>query len=180
MTGYFPMAESRHGEIRWYSPDPRGIIPLDAFKCSRSLRQSLRKGLFEIRINTAFEEVIRACSERDDTWISEEIIQSYLTLYRRGYGYSVEAWKGERLAGGLYGIAVGGAFFGESMFTRVRDASKVALVRLVERLRKRGFLLLDAQYLTPHLARLGTIEIPRTEYLRRLAHAIQKQCRFVD
>jgi len=179
-AGYFPMADSRYGEIGWYSPDPRAIIPLDAFKISRSLQQTLKKNVFQIRLNTAFEDVIQKCSEREGTWISEEIVQSYLQLHRLGFAHSVEAWREEKLVGGLYGFALGAAFFGESMFSRSRDASKVALVYLVERLLSQNFELLDTQFITPHLARLGAIEIPREEYLARLKSSVPKQRTFVD
>lgn len=172
------MAESRNGEVRWYSPALRGIIPLDEFKVSRSLSQTLRKETFGVKFNTSFEAVMRACAGREDTWISEEIVQSYLRLHLLGYAHSVEAWKEGVLAGGLYGVALGAAFFGESMFSRERDASKVALVHLVERLRKRKFELLDTQFVTPHLARFGTIEIPRSDYLVRLRNAIGKKRSF--
>jgi len=179
-SGFFPMAESREGEIRWYSPDPRAIIPLDTFKISRSLRQRLKKNPFEIRIDAAFEETMRACAERDDTWISEEIVQSYCALHRLGFAHSVETWRDGKHAGGLYGVALGAAFFGESMFSRATDASKVALVHLVERLNTNGFELLDTQLTTPHLAKFGTIEIPRTEYLERLKRAVGKKKSFLD
>jgi len=177
-AGYFPMAESRDGPLRWFSPDPRAVIPLDAFTVSRSMRQTLKKNVFHERIDTVFDEVIRACGEREKTWISEEIIGSYLELHRRGYAHSIEAWHEGKLAGGLYGVALGGAFFGESMFSRVRDASKVALVWLVERLRGGGFELLDTQFMTPHLARFGAVEISRKAYLRQLRHAVGKSTRF--
>ncbi|GBD06678.1 Leucyl/phenylalanyl-tRNA--protein transferase [bacterium HR21] len=178
--GYFPMADPQTGEIAFYSPDPRAIIPLDGVRISRSLRQTIRKGLYEVRVNTAFEAVIRGCAERPHSWISEEIIAVYTELHYLGVAHSVEAWYGGELAGGLYGVALGGAFFGESMFTRRRDASKVAFVALVERLRQRGFVLLDAQYLNPHTRRLGAVEIPRQEYLRRLAIALRLPCRFAE
>jgi leucyl/phenylalanyl-tRNA--protein transferase len=174
------MADSRNGEIRWYSPDPRAIIPLDTFRISRSLRQTLKKNLFLIRWNTSFEEVMRSCAEREDTWISEEIIESYLGLHRLGCAHSVESWREGRLSGGLYGVALGGAFFGESMFSRERDASKVALVCLVERLRENGFDLLDTQFLTPHLARFGTVEISRKKYLALLKKAVMKRPKTLD
>ena len=174
-SGYFPMAESRKGEIQWFSPNPRAIIPLDRFIISRSLRLTLKKNPFEIRIDTAFENVMRACAERKDTWISEDIVQSYLELHRRGFSHSVETWKEKKLVGGLYGVTLGSAFFGESMFSITRDASKVALVHLVERLREKNFELLDTQFITPHLARFGTIEIAREEYLVLLSKAIQKR-----
>ena len=179
-SGYFPMADSRQGEIGWYSPDPRAIIPLDGLRISRSFKQILKKKNFQIRINTSFEEVIRRCAERADTWISEEIIQSYLELHRLGYAHSVESWKGDSLAGGLYGVAIGGAFFGESMFSRIKDASKVALVSLVERLNEKKYELLDTQFTTPHLARLGAIEISRKNYINILKKAILPPRLFID
>jgi leucyl/phenylalanyl-tRNA--protein transferase len=177
--GIFPMADEATREIRWYSADPRGILPLDAFRVPRSLRQLVRKGVFTVRINTAFEEVVRGCAARDETWISEEIIQSYVRLHEVGHAHSVEAWQGETLAGGLYGVTLGGAFFGESMFTIVTGASKVCLVFLVERLRERGFSLLDTQFVTPHLAGFGAKEVPRAEYLALLAAAIDRKAAFV-
>lgn len=178
-NGYFPMADSETGEIGWYSPDPRTIFDLDEFKVPRSLRLTIKKNLFEIRLDTCFEEVMRKCGERDKTWISEEIIQSYVELYRLGYAHSVETWKENRLVGGLYGVAGGGAFFGESMFSRERDASKVALVYLVERMKEREFELLDTQFITPHLACFGAKEIPKKEYLERLKKAIELPVSFV-
>ncbi len=178
-TGFFPMARSGTEEIEWHCPDPRAIIPLDAFKISQSLRQTLRKKKFEIRINTAFERVMRACADRPDTWISEEIIRVYRELHRRGYGHSVECWREKKLAGGLYGVAIRGAFFGESMFSRETEASKVALVHLVERLRERGFILLDTQFMTEHLRRFGTMEIPRAEYRQLLLKALRVNTSFL-
>jgi len=178
--GIFPMADE-DGEIRWFSPDPRAIIELDRFHVPRTLRQVYRQRRFEVCVDTAFERVIRACADRPEpTWISPEIIQAYTRLHRLGHAHSVESWQGGCLVGGLYGVALGGAFFGESMFHRVTDASKVALMALVERLTQRGFCLLDVQFHTPHLARFGTGEIPRAEYLRRLRQAVLKPCRFVD
>jgi len=174
------MADSREGEIGWYSPEVRAIFPLDKFNVPRSLRQTISKKIFEIRINTRFEEVIRACGKRNETWISEEIILSYTLLHHLGFAHSVEAWKENSLAGGLYGVTLGGAFFGESMFSRVRDASKVALVALVERLEHKGFELLDTQFMTPHLARFGAVEIPRNEYLKLLKKSIHKHRSFTD
>ncbi len=179
-SGYFPMADSRDGAIHWYSPDPRAIIPLDGFKISRSLRHALRTGRFGIRFNTEFEAVMRGCAAREETWISEEIIQSYLRIFRMGYAHSIETWDDNGLAGGLYGVSIGGAFFGESMFSRERDASKIALCHLVERLRNRGFELLDTQFQTPHLARFGTKEVARREYLRLLKHAVRLPRTFLD
>lgn len=177
-SGLFPMAESRESaEIRWFAPDPRCVMPLDErFHVSRTLQRRLRQRPFEIRSDTAFEVVMRECAaprpESDDTWISEEIIDAYTRLHDAGCAHSVECWRGDVLVGGLYGVALGGAFFGESMFSRVRDASKVALVALVERLRGGGYVLLDVQFYTPHLGRFGACEIPRDEYVKRLAAAI--------
>jgi len=161
-----------NGEIGWFSPDPRTIIPIDTFHVPHGLGRVLRKGLFEIRVNSAFEKVMRACSERRETWITESIIASYCNLHRSGFAHSVEAWRDGNLAGGLYGVSIGAAFFGESMFHRVTDASKVALHALVERLRARRFLLLDTQWTTSHLQKFGAVEIPRARYLRLLAQAL--------
>jgi leucyl/phenylalanyl-tRNA--protein transferase len=167
------------GEIGWFSPDPRAIIPIDEnFHVPHGLKRTLARGLFQIRINHGFEAIMRACADRKETWITEEIIASYCELHRRGFAHSVEAWLDDRLAGGLYGVSVGGAFFGESMFHWETDASKVALYGLVERLRERGFVLLDTQWTTAHLKQFGTTEIPRRKYLRMLADAIQLQCSF--
>lgn len=177
-SGYFPMAEPQTGEINWYSPNPRAIIPLDGLVISRSLRQTLSKKIFEVRVDTVFEDVMRLCAKREETWISSDIIRSYVELHRLGYAHSVECWSKGILTGGLYGVAIGGVFFGESMFSKTRDASKVALVRLVERLRTGSFELLDTQFITPHLARLGAIEIPRSEYFRRLRQALEKSGKF--
>jgi len=179
-SGYFPMAESRQGDIQWHFPDTRAIIPIDGLKITRSLHQTIKKKNFQIRINTAFEEVMHQYAKRDDTWISDEIIQSYVQLHKLGFAHSVEAWKDNFLAGGLYGVALGAAFFGESMFSRVRDASKVALVYLVDKLRAGKFELLDTQFNTPHLTRLGAIEIPRENYLHLLKKAVVKQRSFLD
>jgi leucyl/phenylalanyl-tRNA--protein transferase len=178
-SGVFPMADARTGRISWYAPDPRAIIPLERFHLPRSLARTIRRGVYEVRVNTAFGEVMRGCADRAETWISAEIVHAYTELYRLGLAHSVEAWRGDALAGGLYGVALGGAFFGESMFSRQTDASKVALVALVERLRQRGYVLLDTQWVTDHLARFGAIEIPRAEYEQRLAKALQIHCTFV-
>jgi leucyl/phenylalanyl-tRNA--protein transferase len=167
------------GEIAWFSPDPRGIILLDAFHVPHGLKRTLKKKVFQIRLNTAFEEVIRACGERTETWINEEIVESYLNLHRLGIAHSVEAWLDDELAGGLYGVSVYGAFFGESMFHRVTDASKVALVGLVNRLNERGYRLLDTQYVTPHLTTFGAVEISRSKYMRLLKQALALECSFV-
>ena len=177
-TGYFPMADPETGEIGWYSPDPRAIFALDEFRIPRSLKLTLKKRPFDIFIDRHFEAVMRDCAEREETWISEEIVQSYLQLHRLGFAHSVECWKHGTLVGGLYGVAIGGAFFGESMFSVERDASKVALVYLVDRLKERGFEILDTQFLTPHLARFGAKEIPRKDYMARLASALKKKCAF--
>jgi leucyl/phenylalanyl-tRNA--protein transferase len=171
-NGYFPMADSKTGEISWYSPDPRTIFDLNEFHIPRSLRLTLKKEDFEVRMNERFEEVVRACAEREETWISETIIQSYCKLHQLGLAHSVETWKDGSLAGGLYGVAIRGAFFGESMFSRMRDSSKIALVYLVQRMRERGMRLLDTQYLTPHLEKFGAREIPRNEYMKRLEESL--------
>ena len=185
-TGWFPMAADE-GNIRWYSPDPRGIIPLDRFHVPARLQRVIRRQIFRIEVNTAFESVIRACAsverrEADEggSWIDEEIIQSYCALHDAGLAHSVEAWQGDRLAGGLYGVALRGAFFGESMFHHVTDASKVVLAALVERLRAREFSLLDVQWVTPHLEQFGAIEVPRERYLELLGASLKKACRFAD
>ena len=169
--GVFPMAMEDES-IEWFSPDPRGILPLDLFHVPHALQRVLRKGAFEIRIDTSFDEVMRACAERPETWINEEIITSYTQLHEMGCAHSVEAWRDGKLAGGLYGVTIGGAFFGESMFHRVTDASKVALCALVDRLRAQKFMLLDTQWQTPHLARFGAIEISRRQYMYLLTRAV--------
>ena len=179
--GIFPMADGR-GRLSWYAPDPRAIIEHDSLCVSRSLRATIRKGTFAIRLDSAFTETMRTCAaprpDESGTWISEEFVRTYTTLHRAGFAHSVEAWQGEELVGGLYGVSVGGAFMGESMFSHRPDASKVCLVALVEHLRTRGFVLHDTQFLTEHLARMGASEIPRATYERRLAAAIALPCRF--
>jgi leucyl/phenylalanyl-tRNA--protein transferase len=176
--GVFPMALDDNS-IEWFSPNPRAILPLEDFHVPHALRRVVRKKVFETRINGAFSEVIEACAKREDTWINREIIQSYTRLHELGYAHSVEAWNEGKLAGGLYGVAVGGAFFGESMFHRVTDASKIALVALVEQLRARKFALLDTQWLTPHLQQFGGIEISRNHYLRLLRRAVDLPRKFL-
>jgi leucyl/phenylalanyl-tRNA--protein transferase len=178
-AGYFPMAMD-DGEIQWYSPDPRGVLPLDRFHAPRRLLRVIRSGRFEVSTDRAFRQVMEACAaDRDDgTWINGEILDSYCVLHEHGLAHSVEAWEGGELAGGLYGVSLNGAFFGESMFHRVSDASKVALWALVTRLRERGFSLLDIQWLTPFLERCGAVEIPRDEYLAALARALASDTRF--
>jgi leucyl/phenylalanyl-tRNA--protein transferase len=182
-TGWFPMAVE--GEIRWFSPDPRGILPLEDVHIPKRLARVVRRSPFRIEIDRAFEHVMRECAADDrdpidpGTWINEEIIDSYVALHKRGLAHSVEAWLDDRLVGGLYGVALRGAFFGESMFFRETDASKVALVALVERLRSRGYGLLDTQWVTPHLEQFGAIEIPRDEYLKRLERSLARECSFL-
>ena len=175
--GIFPMGMPE-GDIAWFSPDPRGVLPLESFHLPHGLARSLKKNRFEVRYDTAFEAVMRACAEREETWIDEEIVRSYVKLHRLGFAHSVETWREGALAGGLYGVALGGAFFGESMFHRETDASKVALCALVERLRERQFTLLDLQWVTPHLATFGAIEIPRRAYLKKLRSALVLPCEF--
>ncbi len=173
-SGVFPMPVSRRGPIGWWSPDPRGVLPLDGLRVSRSLRASCRR--YEIRVDTAYAEVIRACAEprRPGGWIRSDIRAAYIRLHELGWAHSVEAWAGDRLAGGLYGVAIGGLFAGESMFHRDRDASKVALVGLVELLQSAGASgrLVDVQWVTPHLAGLGAVEVSRERYLGDLRHAL--------
>jgi len=176
-AGVFPMAESADDtELFWVDPRRRGILPLDAFHVARRLRRVVRQRIFEIRCDNAFEDVIRACAEasekRPNTWINDEIVGLYTALFTRGAAHSVESWRDGKLVGGLYGVSLGAAFFGESMFSAETDASKVALVHLVARLRLGGFRLLDTQFLTPHLARFGGIEISRRHYHRLLAEAL--------
>ena len=178
-NGVFPMA-GEDGEIAWYSPDPRTIIPLETFHVPHGLKRTLKKNVFEIRLNTSFESVIRQCATRPETWINEEVVESYLNLHRLGHAHSVEAWLDGRLAGGLYGVSIGGAFFGESMFHVATDASKVALHALVMRLRACGYSLLDTQWTTPHLQNFGVLEIPRKDYLARLSMCLAASCCFAD
>jgi leucyl/phenylalanyl-tRNA--protein transferase len=177
-VGIFPMAEHRDDpDIFWVNPERRGILPLDQFHLPRSLARTIRRGVYDIRVNTAFAEVVAGCAEategRPESWINAEIRALYQALFDLGHAHCVEAWVGERLAGGLYGVALGGAFFGESMFSRATDASKVALCHLVARLRLGHFTLLDTQFVTTHLARFGATEIPREVYLQRLGRALR-------
>ena len=180
--GIFPMAHE--DGIYWYDPDPRAILPLDSFHVPRSLQRVLKKRLFEIRVNTAFAGVMRACAAprpgREETRISDEFIDAYSQLHQMGYAHSVEAWQAGQLVGGLYGVAINSFFAGESMFSHQRDASKVALVALVRRLQARRFLLLDVQFTTPHLVRFGAVEISRAAYHARLAQALQHKNRFTN
>ncbi|MEI9986778.1 MAG: leucyl/phenylalanyl-tRNA--protein transferase [Aliidongia sp.] len=182
-AGIFPMADSAEDpEIFWVDPEWRGIIPLREFHVPQRLRRTVRAQLFEIRCNTEFEAVIRGCAapaaDRPRTWINDEIVRLYSGLFQRGCAHSVEAWYEGELVGGLYGVSLNGAFFGESMFSRMTDASKVALVHLVGVLIRGGYSLLDTQFVTEHLQRFGAVEIPRAEYRRRLATALASQATF--
>lgn len=177
-SGVFPMAESATDpEVFWVRPETRGIIPLDAFHISKSLRKTLRQHRFDIRIDTDFAGVIEGCAEirgeRETTWINAPIREAYLRLHERGHCHSVEAWRDGRLAGGLYGVTLGRVFFGESMFSRETDASKACLVHLVERLRQRGFELLDTQFTTEHLKRFGAVDVQRAKYEKMLEDALE-------
>lgn len=166
------------GEIAWFAPDPRAIIPLENFHVPHGLKRVLRNHPFEIRIDTSFEKVMRECAAREKTWINETIIESYCELHRQGHAHSVEAWAGKDLAGGLYGVSLGAVFFGESMFHRVTDASKVALCALVERMHQNGFKLIEVQWITPHLKTFGAIEIPRADYMKLLKRCLRTECDF--
>jgi leucyl/phenylalanyl-tRNA--protein transferase len=178
--GLFPMAVPPDERIAWFSPDPRALIPLDErFHISHGLQRTLRKQRFEVTVDQEFERVLRACAVvHGSTWISEDIFRVYLRLHKEGYAHSVETRVNGELAGGLYGVHLGGAFFGESMFHYQTDASKVALVALVTRLRSKGFLLLDTQWTTPHLMQFATFEISRERYLRLLQKAVGLDCKF--
>jgi leucyl/phenylalanyl-tRNA---protein transferase len=183
-VGVFPMAESAISPgLHWIDPPERGILPLDAFHVSRSLAQSIRHKVFDVRINSAFAQVIASCAaatpDRPDTWINDRILRLYTGLFQLGHAHSVECWKDGELVGGLYGVHIGAAFFGESMFSRKTDASKVALVYLVARLKAGGFRLLDTQFLTAHLARFGTVAVPKSRYLWMLEGAVSTQGDFM-
>jgi leucyl/phenylalanyl-tRNA--protein transferase len=171
-NGLFPMGDDHTGTVRWYSPDPRAHLPLAEFHVPDTLHRRVRAREFEVTSDRAFDRVIQGCADRERTWITPRIIRAYSQLHQRGRAHSVECWHNDTLAGGLYGVSVGGAFFGESMFFRVSNASKVALVHLVRQLRAGGFSLLDTQYSTAHLERFGVVEIPRAEYMDRLAQAL--------
>lgn len=179
-SGFFPMAVNPRGDIRWFSPDPRALIPLDErFHIARGLRRVLKKEPFTVTVDQDFDGVIQSCAtSHGKTWISKGILRAYCQLHREGWAHSVETRLDGKLVGGLYGVHIRGAFFGESMFHHVTDASKVALVTLVERLRARGFLLLDTQWTTPHLEQFGTFEISREDYLVLLAKALARKCVF--
>jgi len=177
-AGAFPMADS-YGRIEFYHCDPRSVLEFEDLHVSRSLARVIRKKTYEVRVDKNFQGVIRACADREETWINAEIIEAYVRLHRAGKAHSVEAYSEHNLVGGLYGVTLGGAFMGESMFTRMRDASKVCFVYLVARLRERDFRLLDCQIQNPHLASLGAREIPESEYLQRLQHALSLERTFV-
>ena len=183
MNGIFPMADS-DGTLYWYSPDPRAIIPLDTYKPAKSLRPVLNKGTFEIRINADFEGVMRGCAaprpDEENTWISEEIIDAYTELHRLGFAHSVETYVDNQLVGGLYGVAIGAVFFGESMFHTVSNASKVAFHYLIETLRRQKYELLDTQFINDNVRRFGAIEIPKSDYVRLLKRGIAQKARFTD
>jgi len=181
--GIFPMAEGRdHPELHWIDPELRGVLPLDGFHLPRKLRRRVRRKDFDVRCDTAFAEVVRRCAEpntdRPDTWINPAIEKLYVELHEASFAHSVECWAGDDLVGGLYGVALGAAFFGESMFSRETDASKIALAHLVMRLQKGGYRLLDTQFATPHLERFGVIEIPRDTYRTQLSEALTTHASF--
>ena len=178
-AGIFPMAESRDDPaIHWVDPRRRGILPLDGFHISRSLRRRILRCGWDVRVNTDFAGVVQGCGDRPETWINAEIFALYQALHQAGFAHSLELWEGSDLIGGVYGVTLGAAFFGESMFSRRTDASKVALAYAVHRLRAGGFTLFDTQFLTPHLATLGGLEIPRAEYHRRLNAALRQGADF--
>jgi leucyl/phenylalanyl-tRNA---protein transferase len=183
INGIFPMADS-DGTLYWYSPDPRAIIPIDTYKPPKSLRPIINKQIFTIRINHNFEGVMRGCAvtrrDSEDTWISEEIIEAYTGLNKMGFAHSVEAYLNDTLVGGLYGVSIGSAFFGESMFYTEPNASKVAFHHLIQVLRERGFQLLDTQFINDNVRRFGAIEIPKFQYLNMLKKATSKKARFTE
>jgi len=176
--GYFPMSDEGNN-ISWFSPDPRTIIPLDNFNIPRSTRQLIKREAFRVAIDGNFESIIKGCANRIETWISQEILESYLELFRLGFAHSVESFDSEGLAGGLYGVALGSAFFGESMFSLRSGASKVALAFLIKHLSENGFTLLDTQYMTPHLQTFGAVEVPKKKYMKILHEAMTKKVKFV-
>jgi leucyl/phenylalanyl-tRNA--protein transferase len=171
--GVFPMSDSRDApEVFWVEPRRRAVIPIEGFRLSRSLRRTLRADIYTVTADRAFEAVIRACADREETWINAQIEESFVTLHRLGHAHSVECWQEGELVGGLYGVSLGAAFFGESMFSRRTDASKIALAWLVARLKVGGYRLLDCQFMTDHLRSLGAVEIPQEDYLALLASAV--------
>lgn len=181
--GAFPMASESDGQVRWYTADPRGILPLASFHCSKNLAQLVRQRKFDVRSDTAFAEVMRLCMDvprekSPGSWISPELIAAYAQLHRLGFAHSVEAWRDGQLVGGLYGVSLGGAFFGESMFALETNASKVCLVHLVDRLKRQGYALLDTQMVTSHMRQFGTKEIPAAEYMKMLESALAIECQW--
>ena len=180
--GYFPMADPDDGNIYWYDPDPRTILPLESFHIPRRLERTVKQKKFEIRTDTAFVRVMERCGEprknQPRTWINEELVELYTTLHHYGFAHSVETWLDDELVGGVYGVSVGGLFAGESMFSRARDASKVALVALVDVLKRNGYVLFDVQFTNDHLKQFGVVEIPRSHYKIRLEEALERQCAF--
>ncbi len=180
-VGVFPMSEGRDDpDVFWVDPRMRGVFPLNGFRISRSLARTMRRGHFTVTTDAAFNDVIHGCADRDETWINDTIFDLYRALFHRGRAHSVEVWEAGTLVGGVYGITVGSAFFGESMFSRATDASKVALAYLVDRLRLGRFTLFDTQFLTPHLASLGAIEVPRDTYRKQLAEAVLETASFTE
>ena len=178
-AGIFPMAESAtNKDIFWVDPKYRGIMPLHKFHVSKSLSRAIMKLDYQISVNTCFEKVIRMCAERPETWINREIITNYCLLFQRGHAHCLEVWNNEKLIGGIYGVSIGAVFFGESMFSKKSNASKIALAYLVNRLQETGFKLFDTQFLTPHLASLGAIEIPKTKYKILLIKAVEEVANF--
>jgi leucyl/phenylalanyl-tRNA--protein transferase len=175
--GFFPMA-CGDGRLRWFSPDPRGVLPLENFRIPRGFKRALPRLDFAVTVNTAFEEVVAGCADRPETWIDPAIARVYAELHAQGAAHSVEVWSRGRLAGGLYGVQIGGVFFGESMFSRISEASKLALLSLVEILRERHFGLLDIQWVTDHLEMFGAVEVRRAVYLRMLREALGQECVF--
>jgi leucyl/phenylalanyl-tRNA--protein transferase len=178
--GIFPMGDNQNPDepLKWYAPDPRCIIDLNDFHVPKRIARTYRQNLFEMKVNTAWRRVMELCADRDNTWITDEIYKVYTDLYDLGNAHTVEAWQGDELVGGLYGVAVGGAFMGESMFHTVTDASKISLIYLVERLRERGFILLDCQFMTEHLRTFGAKEIPQADYMATLQRAIKMDVSF--
>ena len=180
-SGMFPMSEET-GEIFWYSPDPRAIIPIQSYKPAKSLKPIINQKRFEIRVDTCFEQVMRNCAlprpTEDETWISEELIAAYTELHQMGLAHSVEAWQEDKLVGGLYGVSLGAVFFGESMFSFVSNSSKVAFHYLIQILREQNYQLLDSQFMNDNVLRYGAIDIPRSAYLRRLTKALKSTCHF--
>ena len=178
LKGAFPMADEKTGIINWYMPEKRTIIPLDNYNYPRSLKKVISESNFEFKFDTDFLTVVKSCASRSSTWISEELIEAYLRLNKLGFIHTVETWQKGKLVGGLYGVAIKGAFFGESMFSKVSQASKASLIKLLEHLNKKRYALLDVQYMTPHLKMFGAIEISFEEYERLLLEARKKNCEF--